>query len=233
MRCDALMFLLLIEDDPRLSQYLTQALGREGYQVEACTSVGEVEAFMATETEAPLVVILDRMLGRQDGATLIEKLKGRFPEAGILILSSLDTPSEKARIIDAGADEYLSKPFSLEELSARLRLVVRRSNGVHAVDANLRVLGNLFIDLRTQNASVGSSKIDLTRKEFQLLSLFMDCPGRVYNRFQILDRVWEIDRTTESNVVESTIKTLRRKLEASGSSARIESKRNFGYWIEE
>lgn len=233
MRCDALMFLLLIEDDPRLSQYLTQALGREGYQVETCTSVGEVEAFMATETEPPLVVILDRMLGRQDGATLIEKLKGRFPEAGILILSSLDTPSEKARIIDAGADEYLSKPFSLEELSARLRLVVRRSNGVHVIDANLLVLGNLFIDLRTQNASVGSGKIDLTRKEFQLLSLFMDCPGRVYNRFQILDRVWEIDRTTESNVVESTIKTLRRKLEASGSSARIESKRNFGYWIEE
>lgn len=233
MRFDEFMLLLLIEDDPRLSQYLTQALGREAYQVEACSSVGEVEAFMATDTEPPLVVILDRMLGRQDGATLIEKLKARFPEAGILVLSSLDTPSEKARIIDAGADEYLSKPFSLEELSARLRLVIRRSNGVRAVDASLRVLGNLFIDLKTQNASVGPAKIDLTRKEFQLLSLFMDHPGRVYNRFQILDRIWEIDRTTESNVVESTIKTLRRKLEASGSLARIESKRNFGYWIEE
>jgi DNA-binding response OmpR family regulator len=227
------MHLLLVEDDPRLSEYMREALGREGYTVEICATVDEVNAYMATPSESPRVVILDRMLGRADGATLIPKLKSRYPEAGILILSSLDMPSEKARIIDMGADEYVSKPFSLDELTARLRLVVRRSHGSASVaESTVRVLANLNLDLRTQNVAVGSSKLDLTRKEFQLLTLLMDSPGRVFNRFQILDRVWEIERVSESNVVETTIKNLRRKLEDSGALVTIESKRNQGYWIE-
>lgn len=227
------MHLLLVEDDPRLSEYMREALGREGYTVEICATVDEVNAYMATPAESPRVVILDRMLGRADGATLIPKLKSRYPEAGILILSSLDMPSEKARIIDMGADEYVSKPFSLDELTARLRLVVRRSHGSGSVaESTVRVLANLNLDLRTQNVAVGSSKLDLTRKEFQLLTLLMDSPGRVFNRFQILDRVWEIERVSESNVVETTIKNLRRKLEDSGALVTIESKRNQGYWIE-
>jgi DNA-binding response OmpR family regulator len=227
------MHLLLVEDDPRLSEYMREALGREGYTVEICATVDEVNAYMATPSESPRVVILDRMLGRADGATLIPKLKSRYPEAGILILSSLDMPSEKARIIDMGADEYVSKPFSLDELTARLRLVIRRSHSSASVaESTVRVLANLNLDLRTQNVAVGSSKLDLTRKEFQLLTLLMDSPGRVFNRFQILDRVWEIERVSESNVVETTIKNLRRKLEDSGALVTIESKRNQGYWIE-
>jgi two-component system copper resistance phosphate regulon response regulator CusR len=227
------MHLLLVEDDPRLAQYMREALGREGYTLEVCATVDEVTTYMSMQSEPPRVVILDRMLGRLDGATLIPKLKAHYPDVGILVLSSLDMPSEKARIIDAGADEYLSKPFSLDELTARLRLVVRRSGASGAKpDMAVRVLGNLNLDLKTQNATVGSAKLDLTRKEFQLLSLLMDSPGRVYNRFQILDRVWEIERMTESNVVETTIKNLRRKLEDSQASVRIESKRNMGYWIE-
>lgn len=227
------MHLLLVEDDPRLSQYMREALGREGYTLEICASIDEAQAYMSAQTlEAPRVVILDRMLGRHDGATLIPKIKSRYPEACILVLSSLDMPSEKARIIDAGADEYLSKPFSLDELTARLRLVIRRSSPDTKVDSAVRVLGNLVLDLKTQNATVASAKLDLTRKEFQLLSLLMDSPGRVYNRFQILDRVWEIERMTESNVVETAIKNLRRKLEDAAANVRIESKRNMGYWIE-
>ncbi|MBX3021398.1 MAG: response regulator transcription factor [Bdellovibrionales bacterium] len=224
------MQLLLVEDDPRLSQYMREALGREGYTLDVCASIEETQTFMALQGQAPRVIILDRMLGRDDGATLIPALKSRYPDAGILILSSLDMPSEKARVIDAGADEYLSKPFSLDELTARLRLVVRRSG--RAENAAVRALGNLVLDLKTQNATVASARLDLTRKEFQLLSLLMDSPGRVYNRFQILDRVWEIERMTESNVVETTIKNLRRKLEEAGADVRIESKRNMGYWIE-
>lgn len=226
------MHLLIIEDDPRLSQYMCETLGREGYTVDVCVSCDETEAYMASQNEAPRLVILDRMLGRLDGAMLIPKLKGRYPEVGILVLSSLDMPSEKARVIDFGADEYLSKPFSLEELTARLRLVARRASAVSKVDVAIRSLGNLTLDLKTQNAAIGAVKLDLTRKEFQLLSLLMDSPGRVYNRFQILDRVWEIERLSESNVVETTIKNLRRKLEEAQSTARIESKRNMGYWVE-
>lgn len=227
------MHLLLVEDDPRLSEYMREALGREGYSLEICATVDEVNAYMSTPSESPRVVILDRMLGRADGATLIPKLKSRYPEVGILVLSSLDMPSEKARIIDLGADEYVSKPFSLDELTARLRLVVRRSHAGPAVESTVRVLANLCLDLRTQNVSVAGEKLDLTRKEFQLLTLLMDSPGRVYNRFQILDRVWEIERVSESNVVETTIKNLRRKLEDIHALVTIESKRNQGYWIEE
>ena len=228
------MHLLVVEDDPRLSEYMREALSREGYSVEVCSSVDEVQTYMTLHSaEPPRVVVLDRMLGRLDGATLIAPLKTRYPEVGILILSSLDMPSEKARIIDAGADEYLSKPFSLDELTARLRLVIRRSGSESPrTDIAVRVLGRLCLDLKTQNVTVGSNRLDLTRKEFQLLSLLMDHPGRVFNRIQILDRVWEIERLTESNVVETTVKNLRRKLEEGEADARIESKRNVGYWIE-
>lgn len=226
------MVLLLIEDDPRLSEYLTAALGREGYSVELCVSIDEAQAYMETKTDPPNVVILDRMLGRGDGASLIPKLKAKYPATGVLVLSSLDLPSEKARIIDGGADDYLSKPFALEELTARLRLVMRQNSQRPTTDLSVRSVGNLSLDLKTQNASVGPQKIDLTRKEFQILSLLMDQPGRVYNKFQILDRVWELERMVESNVVETAIKTLRRKLESASSNAKIESKRNVGYWIE-
>ncbi len=224
------MLLLLVEDDPRLSEYLSEALNREGYTVEVCRSVDETKAFMSTSAE-PGIVVLDRMLGRSDGATLIPQLKAKYPQTGILVLSSLDMPSEKARLIDGGADEYVSKPFVLEELTARLRLVARRSHA-EPTEVSVRAVGNLSINLKTQNAAVGAQKLDLTRKEFQILSLLMDQPGRVYNRFQILDRVWEMDRIVESNVVETAIKTLRRKLEEVQCTAKIESKRNVGYWIE-
>jgi two-component system OmpR family response regulator len=227
------MHILLIEDDPRLSDYLGQSLKREGYTLEICATVEEVQAYLlSAHNEAPALVILDRMLGREDGAILIPKLKEKYDGVGILILSSLDMASEKARLIDAGADEYLSKPFSLDELTARLRLVARRSARDPKSDSAVRALGNLSLDLKTQNATVGGEKLDLTRKEFQLLSLLMDNAGRVFNRYQILDRVWDIERNTESNVVETAIKNLRRKLEDAGCQARIESKRNVGYWIE-
>src|ERR1044072_558024 len=127
------MHLLLVEDDPRLSQYMREALGREGYTLEVCATIDEVQTYMTLQSQQPRVVILDRMLGREDGAALIPKLKARYPEVGILVLSSLDMPSEKARIIDMGADEYVSKPFSLDELTARLRLVVRRSRSSASV----------------------------------------------------------------------------------------------------
>lgn len=226
------MHLLLVEDDLRLSQYLTEALSREGYTIDVCQSIDETETYLTSPNEDPQIIILDRMLGRGDGATIISKLKTRYPEVKILILSSLDMPSEKARIIDMGADEYLSKPFSLDELTARLRLLLRRGSSKDKVDFAIRSLGNLCLNLKTQQASVGGQKLDLTRKEFQLLCLLMDHPGRVYNRFQILDRIWEIERVVESNVVETTIKNLRRKLEEVRCDAKIESKRNVGYWIE-
>ncbi|MBX7231641.1 MAG: response regulator transcription factor [Bdellovibrionales bacterium] len=226
------MHILVIEDDPRQSHYIRNSLSQEGYSIDVCSSLDEVHTYMVSLNEAPQIIILDRMLGRNDGAILIPKLKEKYPDGKILVLSSLDMASEKARIIDLGADEYLGKPFALEELSARLRLILRRPQSSGSVEITVRVVGNLVVDLKTQHVTVGSFKLDLTRKEFQLITLLMEHPGRVFNRFQILDRVWEVERMTESNVVETAIKNLRRKLEETHCTARIESKRNVGYWIE-
>lgn len=226
------MHILVIEDDPRQSHYIRNSLSQEGYSIDVCSSLDEVQAYMVSLNEAPQIIILDRMLGRNDGAILIPKLKEKYPNGKIVVLSSLDMASEKARIIDLGADEYLGKPFALEELSARLRLVLRRPQPSGSVEITVKMVGNLVVDLKTQHVTVGSLKVDFTRKEFQLITLLMEHPGRVFNRFQILDRVWEVERITESNVVETTIKNLRRKLEETHCTARIESKRNVGYWIE-
>lgn len=225
------MHILLVEDDTRVSDYLIQALAKAGYTVDHCRNRVELDAHLASHLiEPPQIILLDRMLGPDDGALMIKQLKSRFPDTKVVILSALDLPTEKARVLDLGADEYLAKPFSLEELTARLRLVSRRSS--EARDPEIKVLGNLVVNLKTQNAAVGPEKLDLTRKELQLLTLLLDQPGRVYNRLQILDRVWEVERLVESNVVETTIKNLRRKLADKNCNAKIESRRNIGYWIE-
>ncbi|MGE4133637.1 MAG: response regulator transcription factor [Bdellovibrionales bacterium] len=224
------MQLLLVEDDPQLSEYLSNALGREGFRVELCTTADEVRSYFLNGPE-PSLVVLDRMLGRSDAGALVPDIKKKFPSCAILVLSSLDMASEKARLLDQGVDDYLSKPFVLEELTARLRSLARRASSP-AAQSTIRMVGNLTLNLQTQAAQVGPQKLDLTRKEFQLLSLLTEHPGRVFNRFQILDRVWEMERMVESNVVETAIKNLRRKLEGLSCQARIESKRNVGYWIE-
>jgi DNA-binding response OmpR family regulator len=227
------MQILVVEDDKRVSQFLEQALKAENYQVNLCRNLEELDTFcLQRNQEAPRLVILDRMLGNQDGASRISQIKKTFPQIKILVLSAIDQASEKARVLDMGADDYLAKPFSLEELSARMRLLLRR-NVPSEESRDLYILSNLHLDLKRQQTTVNSKKIDLTKKEFQILSLLLESPGRIFNRFQLLDRVWDMDHLAETNVVEVTIKNLRRKLEEAGSLAVIQSKRQLGYWIEE
>jgi DNA-binding response OmpR family regulator len=228
------MQILVVEDDKRVSQFLDQALRAENYQVVVCRSLEELDSFCAQRNQdKPEVVILDRMLGSDDGATRIGALKRNFPETKILVLSAIDQASEKARVLDLGADDYIAKPFSLEELSARIRLLRRRQSQASGVGRDIYNMGNLVVDLKRQQVSVAGKKVDLTKKEFQVLSLLLEHPGRIYNRFQLLDRVWDMDHLAETNVVEVTIKNLRRKLEEAQSTAVIQSKRQLGYWIEE
>lgn len=224
------MNLLIVEDDPRVASYLETSLTKEGYSVMMCASIDELEALLINNNHNFQLIILDRMIGKADGANYIKKMKLRWPSTAILILSSLDIPSEKARTLDLGADDYLAKPFSLEELSARLRLLQRR--GKSSEDSLIKTYGDLVMSLSSQEVRCQSVRIDLSKKEFQLLLLLIESPGRVYNKIQILDRVWDINSLVESNVVEATIKNLRKKIADAGSKTKIESKRNFGYWIE-
>lgn len=224
------MEILVVEDEARVRKFLEDALRSEGHTIYACQSIEEAESWMALKEYSPELVILDRMLQSDDGINLIRPLKQRYPECKILILSAIGIPEDKAQALDLGADDYLSKPFSLAELSARIRVLSRR--GTPRTSTTHLILKNLTVDLKTQSARTDKAKLDLSKKEFQLLTTLASHPTRVFSKYQLLDRVWDQQADIESNIVEVTIKNLRRKLEAAGSQAEILSKRNVGYWIE-
>jgi DNA-binding response OmpR family regulator len=225
----------VVEDERKVMQFLESAFKSEGYAVTSCLTYEEAETAMLDSEvrgEKPDVIILDRMLNQgRDGMSLIKPLKLKFPEVKIVILSAINSPEEKATALDFGADDYVSKPFSLVELSARLRVMSRRNESVPTVQTKLRRL-DVEMDQLGHQVWIQGKKADFSNKEYQLLQLFMKNPGRVYNRFQLLDKIWNLQFEVESNVVEVTMKNLRKKLLESGSKLEILSKRNIGYWVE-
>ncbi len=224
------MQILIIEDEISVNQYLADGLKREGYGIQTCSSIEEVDALLLqNDAPEPNVVILDRLLNGFDTAVKIESIKRKWPRSGILILSAIGGPSDKSRLLDIGADDYMSKPFSIEELGARIRALVRRRDS--PLEKGL-VLGNTRVNLQNQTLEVDGKRVDVSRKEFLVFVTLLQNPTRVYNRYQLLDHVWDVHNDIESNVVEVTIKNLRRKLEDSGASVSILSKRNVGYWLE-
>jgi DNA-binding response OmpR family regulator len=224
------MRICVVEDELRVLRFLEQALRGEGHQVESCETFESAKSLLCSEPSGFDVLILDRMLRGQDGMDLVRPFRSQNPACRILILSAINTAEEKATALDLGADDYLSKPFSLVELSARLRAMSRRAAPSPA--ANQVRLKDMILDTVTRQVQVKDRKLDLSNKEFRLLHLFLRNPGRVYNKFEILDAVWDTQFDIESNVVEVTIKNLRRKIEAAQSAVVIESRRNVGYWIE-
>jgi len=224
------MHVLVIEDEARIRRFVGDALKAEGHAVQSCSSYDEAQAAIEDPISFAFdAVILDRMLRDKDGTELIAPLKSRCPNCGILVLSALNTPEEKATVLDLGADDYLSKPFSLLELSARIRALSRRTK---KLPGRLMLLKNCQIDLLAHEVRVNGKKIDLSSREYQVLSVFAQNPGRIFNKFQLLDQVWNTQHDIESNVVEVTINNLRRKMETVASELHILSKRNVGYWIE-
>lgn len=224
------MHVLIVEDDPRILKFLKDALTSNGNTTAVASSL-EVARLALLNGQTPFdMVILDRMLGGSDGATLIPEIKRRLQSCGILVLSALSESSEKATVLDQGADDYLAKPFTLLELTARIRSIERRIRSSSA--GRVVRLGDLSLDLVAHRLSIGANVVDLSQKEFQLFVVLAQEPGRVHSRFQLLDRVWNAQFDIESNVVEVTVNNVRRKLEASGASAKILSKRGVGYWLE-
>lgn len=224
------MHVLIVEDEQRILNYLADALASDGHTTQRADTF---ESAKHTLTTAPCdfdVVLLDRMLGASDGADLITLIKSRRPHCKILILSALGDASEKALVLDKGADDYLSKPFTLTELSARIRALGRRS---HSTTSGARIqLGNCTLDLVGHRLLFGHRPIDLSHKEFQVLVALAQHAGRVLSRYQLLDQVWNAQFEIESNVVEVTIRNLRKKLENNGHGLTLRSKRGLGYWLE-
>ena len=150
---------------------------------------------------------------------------------GLISSKKSKSSIRKSELLDLGADDYLAKPFSLLELLSRIRVQFRRPKSADPEGTAVQ-LGDLIIDRIHHEVKCGALKIDLSNKEFKLLSVLVRDVGRVLSRFQLMDRVWDTQKDIESNVVEATVRNLRRKLEGAQSQVKIQSKRNVGYWIE-
>ena len=229
------MNVLIVEDEKRVLQFLEASLKQEGYCVFGCSTYESALDVLSAKNPIPDVIILDRQLHRNDGTSLVKPFRETFPGCKLIILSAINAPEEKASLLDLGADDYISKPFSLVELTARVRVLSRRKSSDADTGARgvpLYRLKDVELDPIQHTVTVNAKRVDLSNKEYQVLATFLKAPGRVYNKFQLLDLVWNMQFDIESNVVEVTVKNLRRKLELASSQLEIQSKRNIGYWVE-
>jgi DNA-binding response OmpR family regulator len=221
------MHVLLVEDEPRLATAVRRALTEEGHVVDWVADGDEaLEMARCEEFDA---IVLDVMLPRRDGFSIARTLRGEGSRVPILMLTARDAVSDRVTGLDAGADDYLVKPFALSELLARVRALGRRS--AMGSGQSLLEVGDLALDLRSREAIRGGRRIELTSKEFALLELLMRHPGQVLTRTQLLDRVWSYDAPVESNVLETYIHYLRKKIDSGFDRKLIRTMRGAGYAI--
>lgn len=230
------MKIFVVEDDDRVANFLDKALRAENYTTIRCTTIKEFLEFLELKQNIDLA-IFDRMIGRDDSLIHLSKFKSIYENVPVIFLSALNSPEEKAVALDKGADDYMGKPYSFQELSSRIRALIRR----YEVSSNLNSggkgtpflqLGNTILDPLAQTVRYNGAKIDFSAKELKLLATFLKHPGQVYSKYQLLDIAWDIQLDLESNVVETTIRNIRRKLEMAGVDIQIVGRRHMGYWIE-
>ena len=220
------MRILFAEDDARLGALVTRVLREEGHVVEW---VRDGDAAVAHLADGGFdLAILDVMMPGRDGFRVAAGQRARGDAVPILLLTARGTVDDRVRGLDAGADDYLVKPFAMPELLARVRALGRRPSA--APSETLRA-GDVALDTRARRASVAGRSVDLTAREYALLELFLRNPGVVLSRTQILDRVWSYDYDGASNIVETYVRYLRRKLGA--SSGMIRTVRGMGYRLDE
>jgi two-component system response regulator MprA len=224
------MRLLLVEDDTAMAAMLTRTLRREGYAVDP-VGTGTDAVWSVTETDYDIVV-LDAMIPAPDGFEVCGRIREQGNWVPVLMLTARDAMADKVRGLDAGADDYLTKPFALEELLARLRALLRRVQvpaGGDGLDEEVLTFSDLSLNLATREVRRGSRAIELTRTEFTLLEMFLRRPRRVLDRSFILEDVWGYDFPTTANSLEVYVGYLRRKTEAAGEPRIIHTVRGVGY----
>ena len=218
---------LVVDDDPQLREALSRALQLDGYDVS--TASNGVKALDAISTERPDVMVLDVMMPYVGGLDVCRTLRDRKDRLPILVLTARDEVGDRVAGLDAGADDYLTKPFALEELRARLRALLRRSASEEADETERLPYDDLVLDPLARTVHRGSRSIDLTRTEFALLELLMRNAGRPLQRDVIMDRVWGWESEPTSNSLEVFVGYLRRKTEADGEPRLIHTVRGVGY----
>ncbi len=220
--------ILVVDDDPRIAAAVRRALAYEGYHVEVAHDGRS--ALQATQRSSPDLVVLDVMMPGIDGIEVCRRLRAAGDEAAILMLTAKTDVPDRVAGLDAGADDYLIKPFAYDELLARVRSLLRRRRsdpGEHLTYADVAV------EVRAMEVWRGSRAVELTALEFRLFEYFMRNPRVVLSRSQILIEVWGLDAETTSNVVDVYVRYLRQKLEAAGEPRLIHTVRGAGYVLRE
>jgi two-component system OmpR family response regulator len=222
------MRVLLVEDEPKLAALLRRGLGREGLATDVAGD-GEEALWRAEATDYDAIV-LDVMLPGIDGFEVCERLRHAGVDSPILMLTARDAVRDRIAGLDRGADDYLTKPFSFAELLARLRALFRR--GRSGRPAELRV-GELRLDPAAKRVWRGDTEIPLSAKELAVLETFMRRPGEVLSRFELLEHAWDYEYENRSNVVDSYVRLLRRKIDKPFGTDSIETVRGSGYRLRE
>ena len=228
------MRILVVDDDRAVRDSLRRSLAFNGYQVELAND-GQA-ALDAVLAQRPDAMVLDVMMPRLDGLEVCRRLRGGGDDLPILVLTARDAVSDRVAGLDAGADDYLPKPFALEELLARLRALLRRRTPEELASPRARQaleFADLSLDPDTREVRRGDRPISLTRTEFSLLELLLAHPRRVLTRTQILEEVWGYGFPTTGNALEVYIGYLRRKTEAEGEPRLIHTVRGVGYVLRE
>jgi two-component system, OmpR family, response regulator len=219
---------LVVEDHPEMAGLLDARLREDGFAVDL-VGTGENGVAMALEVDYD-VVVLDVLLPGIDGFEACRRLRAEGRWAPVLLLTARDAVRDRVAGLDAGADDYLTKPFSFAELSARLRALVRRGPGERPV---VLAVGALTLDPATRDVRRGDAEIRLTPKEFALLEFFMRHPGEVLSRTRLIEHVWDFAFESDSNVVDVFVRLLRDKIDRPFGARSIETVRGAGYRLRE
>ncbi len=218
--------IMVIDDDEKITSLLRRSLAFEGYEVTTAAD-GAEGLRLLSQRDADLIV-LDVMMPKLDGWEVCRRLREAGMDVPVLMLTAKDEVQDRVKGLDLGADDYLVKPFALEELMARIRALLRRRPEQTEEDTILR-FEDLTLDVGAHEAVRDGRRIELTAKEFDLLQLFMQNPRRVLSRDQIMEKIWGYDYSGESNVLEVYVAMLRQKLEEGGAKRLIQTVRGAGY----
>ncbi len=218
--------LLVVDDEPSIRDLLAASLRYAGYEV--ATAEDGASALAAAEKDRPDLVVLDVMLPDMDGFDVTRKLRERGREVPVLFLTARDDIDDKVKGLTVGGDDYVTKPFSLEEVVARIRAVLRRAGAIAAESTSRLTFHDLELDEDAHEVRRAGDVIDLSPTEFKLLRYLLLNPNRVLSKTQILDHVWDYDFGGDGAIVESYISYLRRKIDTTGPSL-IHTKRGVGY----
>ena len=219
---------LVVDDEVNIAELISMALRYEGFEVTAVHT--GAKAVSTAKAFGPDAVVLDMMLPDFDGLEVLRRMRAADPDVPVLFLTARDAVEDRVAGLTAGGDDYVTKPFSLEEVVARLRALMRRTTVAVDEASSLLVVGDLTMDEDSHEVTRGGEDIRLTATEFELLRYFMRNPKRVLSKAQILDRVWQYDFGGQGNVVELYISYLRRKIDR-GREPMIHTLRGAGYMI--